>query len=590
MASEFGKTSGIAKFVELLDAKGELLHIAHPVSCEIEISKITDEQSKLPGGGKALLFENVSGFDCPVATNLFGSDFRMSLALNVPNLAEAGAEIASLMKTQPPKTFLDFFKFFKQMAPLVKIAPRKFKGGVAPCQEVVHTGDDVDVTKIPVLKCWPLDAGRFVTLPLVFTKPLDGGPQNLGMYRLQIYDAKTTGMHWHIHKDGAHFFSEYRKAKKRMPVAVAIGADPAVIYAATAPLPRGVDELLLAGFFQKSGVKTVKCKTVDLEVPANAEFILEGYVDPEELRLEGPFGDHTGYYSLADMYPVFHITAITHKKKPLYCATLVGPPPMEDCYMAKATERIFLPMLQSVMPEIRDYFLPWEGVFHNAVIVSIRKEYPAHAKKLISGLWGQGQMSFAKSVIAVDEDVEPSDLNEIARLLETRFDFESDAQISLGVLDVLDHSAPLPLMGAKIGLDLTRRISGETPRYQECFTPATPETLREDIMQRLKGAADSSKRGLFCAVALKRAGRSGKEIIEELSRFERLSASCKFIAIFDEHIDVRNVSQMLWKIFNNADPARDIVRRGKNIYLDAGKKGHADGHTREWPQELTFEQ
>ncbi len=582
--------TGIQKFIARLEAEGELMRVSKRVSAEIEISKITDEQSKLPGGGKALLFEDVEGSAFPVATNLFGSEKRMAMALNVESLAKAGDGIASLMKTQAPKSFSEFFTLAKRLFPLLKIAPSKFRGKTAPCQEVVLTGEDVDITKIPVLKCWPKDAGRFVTLPLVFTKPMDGGPQNLGMYRLQVYDRNTTGMHWHIHKDAAHFFNEYKKAKKRMPVAVAIGADPEVIYSATAPLPRGVDELLLAGFFKKGGVKTVKCKTVDLEVPADAEFVLEGYVDPDELRLEGPFGDHTGYYSLADMYPVFHVTALTMKKAPVYCATLVGPPPMEDCYMAKATERIFLPMLQSVMPEIKDYFLPWEGVFHNAAVVSIRKEYPAHASKLISGLWGQGQMSFCKSLIVVDEDVDPADLARVGRLLVERMDFERDVTVSSGVLDVLDHSAPKPLYGSKIGIDLTEECPGEEPRNSLYFGVSDVESVKKDIRENLEGVSQIEIGGRFCLVSLKRGGRGGARIIEKLSALQSLATSCKFIAIFDDDVDVADASKALWKVFNNCDPKRDIVKTGRNIFIDACKKTAADGHTREWPDELSFDE
>lgn len=346
-------------------------------------------------------------------------------------------------------------------------------------------GKDIDLSEIPVLKCWPHDGGRFITLPLVFTKSPDGKKRNLGMYRLQVYDADTTGMHWHVHKDGSHFFKEYAKAKKRMPVAVAIGADPATIYAATAPMPRGIDELLLAGFFRKKGVPMAKCITVDMEVPADAEFVLEGYVDCDERRLEGPFGDHTGYYSLADMYPVFHLTAITRKEKPIYCATLVGPPPMEDCYMAKATERVFLPLLKTVMPEIKEYFLPWEGVFHNIAVVSIEKEFPAHAQKLASGLWGQGQMSFCKSLTVVDESVDPSDLRAVWRKFVESFDPKSDAMISSGVLDALDHSAPNPLHGAKIAIDLTKRTDGEAPRSVKKLSPA------DDRQSRKSGVPES---------------------------------------------------------------------------------------------------
>ena len=393
----------IREFIAELEAIGEVEHIKEEVSPVIEISKITDRESKKVGGGKALIFDNVvdnGKKTFPIATNLFGSERRMAIALGVKSLDDAGTEIEEIIQMRPPTSLTEKIKTFLSLLPLAKIMPKSVKN--APCQEVVMLGNDINLAEIPVLKCWPNDGGRFITLPLVFTKSPVDGKSNLGMYRLQIFDKNTTGMHWHIHKDGSHYFNEYAQRKMRMPVAVAIGADPSVIYAATAPMPRGIDELLLAGFFRKSGVEMVKCKTVDLKVPAEAEFVLEGYVDYDERRLEGPFGDHTGYYSLADMYPVFHLTALTRKREPIYCATLVGPPQMEDCYMAKATERIFLPMLRTVFPEIHDYFLPWEGVFHNIVIVSAQKEYPAHAQRLMSGLWGQGQMSFCKAIVVVD--------------------------------------------------------------------------------------------------------------------------------------------------------------------------------------------
>jgi 4-hydroxy-3-polyprenylbenzoate decarboxylase len=304
---------------------------------------------------------------------------------------------------KPPVTLMDKIKLLPELLSMSRFLPRVRKG-VAPCQEVILTGDEVDLTKLPVLFCWPGDGGPFITLPVVFTRSLSDGKRNAGMYRMQIFDKRTTGMHWHIHKDGAHHYHEYKKAGKRMEVAVAVGTDPAVTYAATAPLPRGVDEMLLAGFIRRKPVEMVKCVTVDLEVPANAEFILEGYVDPDELRIEGPFGDHTGYYSLKGEYPVFHVTAITHRKNPIYSATIVGKPPMEDCYMALATERLFLPMIKTILPEIKDYMLPWEGVFHNIAVVAIDKEFPHHAGKVMNGLWGSGQMSFAKMLVIIDDE------------------------------------------------------------------------------------------------------------------------------------------------------------------------------------------
>lgn len=577
----------LQEFIKKLESLGELKRISKEVSSEIEISKITDEESKSYAGGKALLFENVKGSKFPVATNLFGSDRRMSLALGVSSLKNAGDEIEALTHLAPPRNFADILDSVKLLFPLVKIFPKKFRGKVAPCQEVVHLADDVNLDEIPVLKCWPKDAGKFITLPLVFTKSYDDKMRNIGMYRLQVYDKNTTGMHWHIHKDAAHFYHEYKAHNKRMPVAVAIGADPSVIYSATAPLPRGIDELMLAGFFRKSPVRMVKCKTVDLEVPADSEFVLEGYVNPDEMRLEGPFGDHTGYYSLADMYPVFHITAITRKEKPIYCATLVGPPPMEDCYMAKATERIFLPLLKTVFPEIVDYFLPWEGVFHNIAIVSIKKEYPAQAQKLMSGLWGQGQMSFCKGIVVVDENIDPSNLAKVWEIFVKNFDTNEDLTITKGVLDVLDHSAPNALFGAKIGIDLTERIANEAPRNLH-FVEKTP-VEKSEIAQ--VAAVDENCvfiKNNFCAIAIEKDGIAGRDILREFAT-SNVFENFKVVAIFDKKIPISDTSKLLWKIFNNCDPSRDFIFKNQTIFIDACSKNKADGHTREWPDDLCFD-
>ena len=587
----------IREFIELLDSRGQLLRVKDAVSADLEISKITDAESKKPGGGMALLFENVSDGgrrSFPVATNLFGSSDRMAWALGVGDVREIERRIESIVSLAPPSGLGEIWEAAKKLLPLARILPKKFRGRLAPCQEVVEVGEDVDLSQIPVLKCWPRDGGRFVTLPLVFTKSPDSKRRNLGMYRLQIYDKNTTGMHWHIHKDAAHFYGEYKAAGRRMPVAVAIGADPATIYSATAPLPRGMDELLLSGFLRGRGVRLVKCKTVDLEVPADAEFVLEGYVEPDELRLEGPFGDHTGYYSLADMYPVFHVTAVTRRRNPIYCATLVGPPPMEDCYMAKATERIFLPLLRTVLPEISDYFLPWEGVFHNITVVSMRKEFPAHARRLACGLWGQGQMSFSKALVLVDSDIDPSDLEKIWRLFIDSFDPSADAYLSEGVLDALDHSAPSPLCGSKIAIDLTRRVRGEPERARFPIRPpskADMETIEDFARSQIGGIARVAFKEGFCAIALDKAGRRGADILEKIRDCGLFDGKFRAVAIFDADVNPADTSKILWKIFNNTDPRRDILVASKSglCLVDACKKTLADGHAREWPQELTFE-
>jgi 4-hydroxy-3-polyprenylbenzoate decarboxylase len=420
------------------------------------------------------------------------------------------------------------------------------------------------------------------------------------MYRMQVYDRKTTGMHWHIHKDGSNYFNEYRKAGIRMPVAVAIGADPAAIYAATAPMPRNIDEMILAGFIRQAPVTMTPCVTCDLEVPAESEFVLEGYVDPHELQREGPFGDHTGYYSLADDYPVFHVTAITHRRSPIYCATLVGRPPMEDCYLAKATERLFLPLLQTVFPEITDYWLPWEGVFHNIVIVSIQKEYPRHAQKVISGLWGQGQMSFCKAIVVVDDTVDPKDPAQVMRQLVDNFDLTSDIMNAQGVLDVLDHSSPFANFGSKIGIDLTRRIGGE--QLRPSITPAavsgnlTEEALLSGIQAHCDGIVslrifqgDMHRRNRILVLKVqKQPERPSAYFTEHLMKADILEPFT-MILFYDSNVDICDNSFILWKLFNNVDPGRDVITQNGRCVIDACKKGPEDGHDREWPDELTFD-
>jgi len=442
-------------FISLLESKGELVRVREKVSYNLEIAEITDRVSK--SNGPALFFENVENSDFPVVTNLFGSYKRMAWALGVEEIEDVPKRIEKLLSQKPPETLLDKIKMLPQLFEFAKYFPKVVKS--APCQEVVE--ENPDVTKLPALFCWPKDGGRFITLPLVFTKDPETGVRNCGMYRMHIYDAKTTGMHWHLHKDGSHHYIKAEKLGKRLEVAVAIGGDPAVIYSATAPLPAGIDEMLFAGFLRREPVELVKCKTVDLEVPANAEFVLEGYVDPYERRVEGPFGDHTGFYSPAEEYPVFHITCITRRKSPIYPATLVGKPPMEDCYMAKATERIFLPLLRLDFPEIVDMNLPMEGVFHNCAIISIKKTYPGQAKKVINGLWGKGQMMFAKLIIVVDEDVNVQDLQYTAWRILNNVDWKRDVLITEGPVDALDHSASFPRYGSKMGIDATRKSREE---------------------------------------------------------------------------------------------------------------------------------
>ncbi|OPX88070.1 MAG: 3-octaprenyl-4-hydroxybenzoate carboxy-lyase [Pelotomaculum sp. PtaB.Bin104] len=451
--------SDLRAFMAELEKRGFLKKIKVEVDPELEITEISDRVVK--AGGPALFFENVKGYKMPVVTNLFGTLERMKLALGVEDLDRISAELLSIIHpAELPVTFLDKLKSLPKLSQLAAFIPKIVKSG--PCKEVVQK-DHPSLAEIPVLKCWPEDGGPFITLPLVFTKDPLTGRRNTGMYRMQVYDDCTTGMHWHVHKDAAGHCDNMRSGggRGKMPVAVALGADPAVIYSATAPLPAGIDEMLFAGFLRKEPVELVKCETVDLEVPANAEIILEGYIDPLEKRLEGPFGDHTGYYSLADQYPVFHLTCVTSRKNPVYPATIVGRPPMEDAFLGKATERIFLPLLRMMIPELVDMNLPFEGVFHNCVIVSINKNYPGQAKKVMSALWGLGLMMLSKLIIVVDGDVNVQNVREVMWRVFNNIDAKRDVVMVEGPLDALDHSSPLPHLGTKMGIDATKKLPSE---------------------------------------------------------------------------------------------------------------------------------
>ncbi len=443
-------------FIERLKDNDELVIIDHPVSRELEITEITDRISK--SNGPALLFTNVKESDFPVLINAYGSFKRMAWSLGVEDIEDIASDIEALIKTKPAEGFMDKLKLLPKLKELASSFPKTVKKGA--CQEVIIKNPDLN--KLPVLKCWPLDGGPFITLPVVISKDPDSGIRNLGMYRMQVYDKNTTGMHWHIHKVGARHYQRNKELGKKMELAVSLGGDPAITFSASAPLPDNVDEFLFAGYLRKEPVKLVKAITVDIEVPAEAEFIIEGYVDPEEeLRMEGPFGDHTGYYSLADNYPVFHVTCITHRKNPVYPATIVGRPPMEDCYMAKATERIFLPLIKMTIPEIVDMNLPIEGVFHNIAIISIKKQFPAHARKIMHALWGLGQMMFTKALIIVDDDVNVQDPQEVVWRVANNIDAKRDIVFVDGPVDCLDHASQSANVGSKMGIDATRKWKSE---------------------------------------------------------------------------------------------------------------------------------
>lgn len=468
----------LREFIEVLDKKGLLKRVKTEISAELEITEILDRVVK--NNGPALLFENVKGSKIPVFANAFGTMERMCLALEVNNLDETGSRIQKLLEFDAPKSIWEGIKMLPMVAELISFPPRHVNSG--PCKEVILR-ESFSLDDFPVLKCWPQDGGRFITLPLVFTKNQNTGRQNVGMYRMQVYDGKTTGMHWHIHKHGARDYAD-AKNNGKIEVAVAIGADPSIVYSATAPLPDNIDEMMFAGFLRKKNVELVKCETVDLFVPAHSEIILEGYVDSKERRTEGPFGDHTGYYSLAGEFPVFHITCITHRKNPIYNATVVGIPPMEDAYLGKATERIFLPLMKAQLPEIVDINLPVEAVFHNLCIVSIKKRYPGHAKKVMFALWGMGQMMFAKTIIVLDDDVNVQDMREVLWATTTCYDPAKDVTIiDRAPTDTLDHASPLPNFGSKMGIDATRKGPDEG------FNREWPDSLKmeESVKKRIDG-------------------------------------------------------------------------------------------------------
>ena len=456
----------LREFISFLDRKGQLRRIKAAVSSELEITEIASRV--IAEGGPALLFENVDGGNTPVLINIFGTHQRVAWALGAEDIEEISESVRKLLGLAqgPPAGIVNMLRTVGDLAGLARSRPKIVKN--APCQEVVLTGEDADVRTFPILKCWPLDAGPYITLPLVISRDPTSGRRNVGTYRMQVYDGKTMGMHWQTHKVGArHYRDGEERSLDRLEVAVALGGDPTTMWTGSMPLPPDMDEIAVSGVIRGKPVEMVKCKTIDLEVPAHAEIVLEGYVVPGELRPEGPFGDHTGYYSLAENYPVFHLTAITHRRNPIYPTTFVGVPPKEDFFMGKATERIMLPALQAALPEVKDINMPAEGIFHNLVIVSIRKEYPGHARKVMNALWGLGLMMLTKVIVIVDHYVDVQDLSEVAWRVTANLDPGSDIVFSEGPLDDLEHASATPRYGTKVGIDATAkgRIDGRTREW-----------------------------------------------------------------------------------------------------------------------------
>jgi 4-hydroxy-3-polyprenylbenzoate decarboxylase len=450
--------SDLREFIRALEKNGELKRIPFEVDPHLEITEFADRAVKQ--GGPALLFEKPKGSKVPVLINSFASARKMQIALGVDSVDEIAGRISEYLEMRLPQGLIGKLKMLPKLAEVGAFFPRIVSGG--PCKDVIRR-DGFSLDELPILHCWPQDGGPFITLPMVFSKNPDTGKRNCGMYRMQVYDGRTTGMHWQTHKQGAEHYRRLVKEgqQKRMDVAVAIGSDPATMYSAILPLPPDLDEMMIAGFLRSKPVEMVKCETSDIEVPANSEIVLEGYVELGELRREGPFGDHTGFYSLEDDYPVFHITCITHRKDPIYATTIVGPPPMEDFYMGKAIERIFLPLMRLQLPEVRDICMPAEGIFHNLILVSIRKSYPLHARKVMHAIWGLGQAMFSKCIVVVDEDVDVQNVSEVAWKALNNIDPERDIQFVMGPVDALDHASRLPHYGSKMGVDATRKWKEE---------------------------------------------------------------------------------------------------------------------------------
>lgn len=590
------------QFIEALEREGELVRIKTYVDPHLEISEITDRISKTPGGGKALFFEN-TGYGFPVLMNAYGSEKRMCMALGVNHLDDVAREIEALfhMLSSPKENILDKLKLLPKLGQFASWMP-KVKGGRGECQQVVLQGKDADITKLPVITCWPKDGGPFVTLPVIHTKDPNTQSRNVGMYRMQVFGPQLTGMHWHKHKVSAKHFNEYKKLGRKMPVAVALGGDPAYAYSATAPLPENVDEYMLAGFLRKKKVELVRCITQpEIEVPADADFIIEGYVDPaDELIWEGPFGDHTGYYSLPDWYPRFHITCITHKRNAVYPATIVGIPPQEDAWLGKATERIFLaPMKMTMIPEIVDMDMPVEGVFHNLVIAQIRKEYAGQGQKVMNAMWGAGQMMFNKILVLADEGVKIQQYEDLARYALKNLNPATDIYFSQGPMDVLDHSCSKMGFGGKMCIDGTFKYEEEKDESLELPVSASGS----DMELALKSFPEISSVNtkllekdipvLIISVEKERKGH-----VRELHRqvCEKTEVEGIKMILYVEHtVDAADLAVSLWRFCNNLDPRRDFSLEQRpstsdpsKIFACMGLDGtiktkELDNFQRDWP-------
>ncbi|MFN6390707.1 MAG: menaquinone biosynthesis decarboxylase [Bacteroidota bacterium] len=586
------------QFIAHLEKENELIRIKEFVDPKLEITEITDRISK--HNGKALLFEN-TGTAFPLLINAYGSEKRIGMALRVNHLDDIAAEIEGLFKMlmKPKDNILDKLKLLPQLGAMASWMPKisKARGG---CQQVVMA--DPDVTKLPVMTCWPHDGGPFITLPVINTRDPLTGIRNVGMYRMQVFGPRLTGMHWHKHKVSAKHFNEYKKLNQKMPVAVVLGGDPVYTYAATAPLPENVDEYMLAGFLRKKNVQLVKCLTQDIHVPADADFVIEGYVDPaEDFILEGPFGDHTGYYSLADYYPKFHITCITHRKDAIYPSTIVGIPPQEDAWLGKATERIFLaPIKMTMVPEIVDMELPIEGVFHNLTIVKIKKDYAGQAQKVMNAMWGAGQMMFNKILVVVDEHVNISNYKDVAQIITANVDPQQDIYFSQGPMDVLDHSCSKFAFGGKMCIDATTKYEEEkrvpvmpAATFTQLTTNETAaiKTNYPEITSLNTSLLSFGISAVIIAVHKNRPGHI-RELNKKLLEHTALS-KVKFILFLEGNVPTDHIADAIWRAANNLDAKRDVIITEalpgtiSHAAFDGTRKTRAlDGFERDWPNIL----
>ena len=566
----------LADFIEKLEGAGELIRISTPVSSELEIAEITDRMVKTEGGGKALLFENTD--KCfPVLTNLYGSERRMAMALGVERLEEISERFDNLIGTvtSPKESLADKLRLLPLLGEASKWFPRK-KSGRGACQQVVLEGEKADLSLLPILKCWPHDGGRFVTLPMVHTTDPVTGIRNVGMYRMQLFDDHTTGMHWHRHKTGARHYEGYKAQGKRMPVSVAIGGDPVYAYSATAPVPDNIDEYLLAGLLRGEPVKLVKCITNDIYVPEDCDFVIEGYVDTaEEKVLEGDFGDHTGFYSLKDYYPKFHITAITHRKNAIYPATIVGIPPQEDAYIAMATERIFLAPIRLVMqPEVEDMYMPSAGTQHNITIISMRQLYERQASKVALGLWGAGQMMFNKYLLLAPATTDVRSTKELARLMRN-CDLSKSLIRSEGIYDVLDHATATCGFGGKVALDLTNVEEREQKTTFDTSALPSKIEVREELLNEWSTLLLFADNDLDIEIA---------EIAQ--------CTNCNYVVIFDKRAINLTAEELLWLGAANTEPSRDFILQGSTLIVDArAKRPKAQGkNPLRWPNIVTADE